>query len=116
MPNCESCGGCGHCSGCSTLELTAGEIRVLQLLGQIPFLPIARKADAEEPVCRELDDPQTGLILLCLEKRGLISLDYDAPLGGFDYAGYEGYPVRGSFALTARGQRAVELMDVMGLQ
>ena len=54
-----------------------------------------------------------GLALLCLEKKGLISLDYDQPLGGCDYGAY---PLRGSFALTARGQRVLELLEIQGIQ
>lgn len=120
MNGCAGCGGCEGCSGCGkSLELTAGEISVLRLLSQIPFLPVARGADLEVPVCLELPElsgEEAGLILRCLEKRGLISLDYEKPLMGFAYAGYENLPVRGSFALTQRGQQAVELLEVMGCQ
>ena len=116
-----SCNGkCSSCSGCArVLELTEGEVALLRALGQYAFLPIARRADAETPVCLEFPDlnpEESGLILLCLEKRGLISVDYDQPLSGFAYNGYEALPVRGSIALTARGQQVVEVLDVMGLQ
>ena len=120
MPDCGNCSGCSGCTGCGgALELAPEELRVLRELGEIPFLPIARRADAETPVCLEFPDlnpEESGLILLCLEKRGLISVDYDQPLGGFVYNGYEALPVRGSIALTARGQQVVEVLDVMGLQ
>ena len=43
--NCANCGGCG-----SMLALTDGEIAFLQKLGQIPFLPVARKAGDMIPV------------------------------------------------------------------
>jgi len=115
-----SCGGCGGCSGYGgAMELTRGEIEMLLKLGQIPFLPVARKMGEENPVYLE-DSERTveeySLILLCLEKRGLISLDYDKPLKSFDDAAYAAYPIRGSFALTARGQQVVELLEMQGVE
>ena len=105
--NCSgSCGGCSGCTGCGgAMELSEGEITMLQTLGQIPFLPVARKLGEDIPVY---------LILQCLEKRGLISIDYAAPLKGFDDAAYAAYPIRGSFGLTARGQRVIELLEWQG--
>ena len=38
------------------------------------------------------------------------------PRSGFDYAGYEGYPCRGSMALTAQGQHALELLEIQGVE
>ena len=127
MDVCHSCGGCsGGCSGCSgctgcsgTMELAEGEIRMLQMLGQIPFLPVARKMGEDVPVYLEDDhysQAEYSLILQCLEKRGLISIDYSMPLKGFDPSAYAAYPIRGSFALTQRGQKVVELLDVQGLE
>ena len=122
MANCKSCGGCGGgcggCSGCSgALELTEGEIQMLLNLAQIPFLPVARKMGEETPIYLEENDRPTeeySLILQCLEKRGLISIDYDKPLKSFDMSAYAGYSVHGSFALTARGQQVVELLEYQG--
>ena len=51
-----------------------------------------------------------------LEKKGLISLDYDKPLKGFDEPAYAGYPIRGSLALTERGQKVLELLEYQGYQ
>lgn len=111
-------GNCGGCSGCSCpLTLTEGELVMLQSLGQIPFLPVARKAGEETPVYLEEDaysQEEYGLILLCLEKKGLIDIDYSKPLAGCSYEGYEGYPVRGSIALTARGQQVLETASLQG--
>lgn len=112
---CGNCGGCGH-SGC--MELSQGEIDMLLTLGQIPFLPVARKMGDDIPVYLEDDkkSPQEySLILQCLEKRGLIDIDYSQPLKSFNDSGYAAYPVRGSFALTQRGQRVVELLEIQGL-
>lgn len=117
-------GGCDHnCAGCSgcgkSLSLTKEEVGMLQTLAQIPFLPVARRADAMTPVYLE-DDKHTkeeyGLILECLEKKGLISLDFDRPLHGFDDGAYRAYPIRGSMALTARGQSVVELLEMQGIE
>ena len=54
--------------------------------------------------------------LLCLEKKNLVSIDYSAPLKGFSYAGYEKYPVKGSVALTNRGQQVLDLLEKQGIQ
>ena len=124
MGNCGNCGGnCAGCSGCSgcggAMELAEGEIAMLRTLGQIPFLPVARKMGEDIPVYLEDSDrspEEYTLILQCLEKRGLISIDYSAPLKGFDDSAYAAYPIRGSFALTQRGQRVVELLEWQGVQ
>ena len=114
MSGCGNC--CGSCGGCGELILSAEEIKLLHTLAQIPFLPVARRADSEEPVY--LEDPEaenSSLVLQCLHKRGLISLDYDQPLKGWDYSSYASCPIHGSFALTAKGQKAVELLEIQGL-
>ena len=112
--NCASCSGCGK-----SLSLTEAEIEMLRTLAQIPFLPVARRADLETPVYLE-DEKHTeeeySLILACLEKKGLISLDFDKPLSGFDDSAYKAYPIRGSMALTARGQTVVELLELQGIE
>ena len=118
MSKCGSC--CGSCGGCgASMELTAGEIRMLRRLGQIPFLPVARRMGDDVPVFLE-DSEETAenysLILQCLQKRGLISIDYDMPLAGSDDSAYAAYPIRGSFALTARGQQVVDLMEYQGVE
>ena len=120
MSGCANCsGGCGGCSGCGSLELTEGELRMLLNLAQIPFLPVARNMGDDIPVyLEETDRPaeEYSLILQCLEKRGLIDIDYSAPLKHFDGSRYAGFAIRGSFALTARGQQVVELLEVQGIE
>lgn len=120
MHACNNCsGGCNGCCNCGALELAAPEIRILQLLGQIPFLPVARKAEDPAPVFLEDDAFSTQIYsqaLQCLEKRGLISLDFELPLKGFDPSAYAAYPIVGSMALTARGIEAVESMELQGLE
>ena len=109
--SCSSCGGCGR-----DLTLTEGEIRVLEELAQIPFLPVYRKPDSELPIYLESQDAsleEYGLILQCLEKKRLITLDYDKPLKN---AAPAPYPIQGSMALTARGQMVIELLERQGVE
>ena len=92
---------------------------MLRTLGQIPFLPVARRADDMVPVYLEEDRysrEEYSLILQCLEKKALISLDYDKPLTGASMEAYRGYPVHGSMALTQRGQKVLELLELQGIQ
>lgn len=118
MGGCGNCrGDCSQCGGCgASLTLNEGELGLLQKLGQYAFLPVARRADSTEPVlCSDTDlsGEEYSLILQCLEKKGLVSIDYDAPLKGFD--GYGSYPVRGSAGLTARGQNILEILEIQGI-
>ena len=109
--NCASCGGCAR-----ELTLSRMEMDFLMKFAQIPFLPVARKMGDLEPVYLEADAPENcSLILQCLEKKGLISLDYDMPLKGFDHSAYEAYPIRGSMALTERGHNVLELIERQGV-
>ena len=97
--------------------LTRKEIDFLNVLGQYAFLPVARTMGDLTPVY--LEDGQQeemSLLLQCLEKKGLISLDYDKPLAGFDETAYAAYPIRGSMALTERGQKVLELMEYQGIE
>ena len=41
-------------------------------------------------------------------------IDLDVPLEGFSYEGYDDYPLHGSMALTARGQEALDDMEILG--
>ena len=110
-------GSCGACSGCAReLVLTRKEIDFLNILGQYAFLPVARTMGDLTPVYLEDGDrEEMSLLLQCLEKKGLISLDYDKPLAGFDLSAYAAYPIRGSIALTERGQKVLELMEYQGI-
>lgn len=112
-------GNCGSCGGCAKeLLLSQKEIDMLRVLAQIPFLPVARRADDMTPVYLEEADctpEEYSLILQCLEAKNLISLDYDCPLAGADMSAYTGYPVHGSMALTERGQTVVELLETRGI-
>lgn len=112
--NCATCGGCAR-----ELTLTQAEIEMLEQLGQIPFLPIARNMGDLTPIYLEetrCSLEEYGNLLLCLEKKGLVSLDFDKPLRGFDDSAYSAYPIRGSMALTARGQTVLLLLERQGVQ
>ena len=116
MPNCS--GNCGGCSGCAReLVLTQLELDFLQELAQVAFLPVARNMGDLTPVYLEAGEEKReeySLLLQCLEKKGLISLDFDKPLRGFDDRAYAPYPIRGSLALTQRGQKVLELLEYQG--
>ena len=110
--NCASCGGCAR-----ELVLTQQEVDFLNQLGAVAFLPVARKMGDLNPVYledREHTVEEYSLILQCLEKKGLISLDFAMKLKGFDDGAYGAYPIRGSMALTERGQKVLELMEYQG--
>jgi len=111
-------GNCGACSGCAReLVLTQKEIDFLNLLGQYAFLPVARSMGDLTPVyLEEGNREEMSLLLQTLEKKGLISLDYDKPLRLFEDSAYAAYPIRGSMALTERGQTVLELMEYQGVE
>ena len=118
MSGCNGCGGsCGGCNGCGgAMELTAGEIAMLRELAQIPFLPVARRIDDTAPIWMEegsREPEEYSLILQCLEKKGLIRMDFDQPLKNAKAPA--GFPLVGSMALTERGQGVLELLDIQGV-
>ena len=121
--NCGSCGGCsggcGSCGGCARdLVITERELEFLQELGQVAFLPVARKMGDLEPVYLEEGEEKReeySLLLQCLEKKGLISLDSDKPLRLFSGDAYAAYPIRGSMGLTERGQKVLEMLEYQGI-
>ena len=117
MSHCGHCtGDCGHCGGCgASYVLNEGELSVLLLLEQYAFLPVARRADDLTPIyCGEgpLSAEEYSVILRCLEKKNLITIDFDMPLKGF--GGYGSYPLRGSAALTLQGQQVLDVLSIQG--
>lgn len=115
-----SCASCGSCGGCgAALELTSGEIAFLEELAVFAFLPVARRADDMTPhyiegtACSQED---YSAILLHLERKKLIDIDYGSLVGSYTDPGYEGLKVRGSVALTGRGQAVVEQLQIHGIQ
>ena len=116
MGNCS--GNCAHCGGCAgELVLSQPEVDLLNDLAENAFLPVARKAGDNAPIYREKEaetQEQYSLILICLEKKGLISIDFDQPLQGADMSAYRDCPIHGSIALTARGQEVLDVLDKQG--
>ena len=77
---CENCGGCGSCGGGCRREivLTPPEAALLLRLGEVAFLPVARRNNSGTPVCLEEADyssAEYGEALAWLELKGLVSLD-----------------------------------------
>ena len=117
MGGCKGCSGdCGSCG--KTLELSQGEIDLLQALGQYSFLPVARKADDMAPIYREesaYTEAEYSLYIRLLEKKQLIYLDY-TPLKGAKMGLYPEFPVHGSMGLTQRGQQVLEMLETQGIE
>ena len=112
--HCGDCAACGGCGGCdNSLTITAPELEFLNRLAQTPFLPVGRAIDGEVPLFENA--PEMTAVLQVLEKKQLISIDYGLPLKGCRESWYLGCPVQGSLALTARGQRVLELLDYQGI-
>ena len=113
---CDNCA--GGCSGCAReLTLTEGELEILEKLSQIPFLPITRKIDDATPIYLEdqaRSKEEYSLVLQLLEKKNLITLDFDRPLK--NHIPCPDYPIHGSMALTARGQAVLELLELQGIE
>ena len=111
------CGSCANC--CGALCLTREELELLLYLAQIPFLPVARRADSESPVYLESESrsaQEMAPVIEALWQKHLIRLDYDLPLANFDYTAYGDSPVKGSMAMTARGQQVAEQLEILGIQ
>ncbi|MCD7946381.1 MAG: hypothetical protein LUF81_07235 [Clostridiales bacterium] len=114
-------GGCESCSGCAggtQLVLTPGEIALLLRLGEFSFLPVCHRQENRLPVYREeqtYTEAEYAAMINALWQKRLISLDYDLPLTNFSYDAYADCPVRGSMALTLRGQAALDLLEVQGM-
>lgn len=115
--NCKNCS--GSCGGCAkVLELTQGEIDLLQELAVYAFLPVARRPDDMTPFYPEGTEytaEEYSAILMHLERKGLISLDYGAPVGTYPEEMYRAWPVHGSAGLTERGQEVVESLQITGI-
>ena len=93
--NCAGCpgGGCSVFAGKGgAITLHPAEIDILRELAVCPFLPVGLNSRTGEPFCLEfpdMDEKIVPLALSVLEKRGFIRIDYDIPLAGFAYEGYE---------------------------
>ena len=117
MPPCNNCSGnCGNCTGCgSSLVMNREEISLLESFSDLPFQPILRNPSQEQPVSPEDPSETRSQVLACLEKKGLIDIDFHCPLKGFDYTPWPRF-LHGSAALTARGQDVLDALAIQGAQ
>ena len=111
--------------------LTQAETDMLRLISRFGCLPVARFSlrsskdssldmTAMEPVTIDIQDDGAdtvrarGDVLLSLEDKGLISLDYDIPVSGYDYAGYRDSLLFGQLEQAAKeaAQRPDFLFDI----
>lgn len=115
-----------HGADCGCAAYTGGiqglsdeEAKLLRLIGQFGSLPLTRfvltssKDDslnlaALEPAVLDFESEdieavkQRGLDLLSLEDKGLITLDYDIPISGYDYKGYKNSAIFGELQSAAQ--------------
>lgn len=97
--------GCAAYSG-GIKGLSEEEAALLRQIGRFGCLPLTRfvltgsrddslHLSALEPVALDSENDsrekirQRGDVLLSLEDKGLITLDYDMPISGYDYEGYK---------------------------
>lgn len=116
MAKCENCNGCHDtpCPAAGSLEMTQPEIDFLNIISQLAFVPVVRRPDDMTPHGFP-DSEELTWVLQVLERKQLISLDYDGPLKGWDYSSAPAYRVQGSAALTQRGQSVLELLEIQGI-
>ena len=117
MAHCERCSGnCNSCNGCGgSLVMTQEEITLLETFADLPFQPILRLPSQELPISPENISQEQSQVLACLEKKGLIDIDFHCPLKGFDYTPWPRH-LHGSAALTTRGQDVLETLSIQGAQ
>ena len=113
---------CGRCCGgeygsCGGVALLSdGEVEILLDLMQYSFLPVASD-DHDKPVYREStarSEADYAAILLDMQKRGLIRIDYDIPLSNYKYQFYSDCRHHGSMVLTSFGQDMTEQVWIHG--
>ncbi len=103
------------CEGCGSVFLTEKECELLSMFAEYSFLAVGQSEKSGYPAVLT-DGEYDGNALLLLKLNGLVEIDYDIPLKGFDYGPYRGYSRFGSAALTAKGQDVLETMEINGAQ
>ncbi len=103
------CGGCGQ-----ELILTESALELLEALGEVAFLPVGERDGRAFTVLP--DGKRFESALTALKLYGLIDVDPDMPLQGYDYGALGETDRRGSIALTKRGQDALEALSVQGAE
>ena len=90
--------------------------RISEKAGSVCLFAGSPENGRSTPRYPEPDAPENvSLILQLLEKKNLISLDYDKPLKAEYGPAYESLPIRGSMALTQRGQQVLEMLEYQGM-
>lgn len=114
---CAGCAGCGAeraCAGCGAERpLTELERELLELFAETPWLPLLRERGQYRVPGLEASEEALRLGLQLLQRRGLIALEADTPLAGFDYSAWPAAD-HGSAALTARGREALDSLEYGG--
>ena len=100
------------CCGGGDVYLTEKALELLELLGERAFLPLGERDG--KPLFISDTGEEFVSSPTALKLSGLVTLDYDMPLTGFDYSAYSDCTRLGSMALTARGQAALEGLSVQG--
>ena len=120
-PSCHGgCTGCSSCTGCHghtapLPELTAFEGAFLDLLMTYAWLPAAYDEAVDAILLAGPDDFAPDPVAVNdLAELGFISLDFDQPVSGFDYAIFPATARHGSVALTAKGLNAAEQLAYSG--
>lgn len=103
----------GSCGGCGDIFLTGKALELLSALGEYAFLPLGER-DGKPVYISDAGETFSNAVL-ALKLNGLVTLDYDIPMEGFDYKDYVNCSRLGSMALTARGQAALESIDTQGV-
>jgi hypothetical protein len=123
-----SCSRCGGCGKQPNTPLTHKERQLLELLAENAFLPVARfllrsrenpemafvmsapvYLHTKEDTASEMKE--TGRALLSLQKRRLITIDYDIPLSGFDYQSWESSDLYQQFTASASTQETEPVLE-----
>ena len=102
------------CRGCGDIYLSKPALELLTLLGSFAFLPVGERDGKAVHISDSGEEHINSLKALILN--GLVSLDWTRPLEGCDYSAYSGFDRLGSIALTARGQDALDTLDVLGVE
>ncbi|MBQ6756183.1 MAG: hypothetical protein IJP43_04480 [Oscillospiraceae bacterium] len=97
------------------IQLTEREMRLLDFFRTEPFMPVVRRISLDTPYLILAGEDYSDS-LMWLQLKGLVDIELSAPVEGGDYSVYPESAVRGSASLTARGQEALDSLDILGAQ
>ena len=93
------------------IQLTEREMRLLDFFRTEPV----RRISLDTPYLILAGEDYSDS-LMWLQLKGLVDIELSAPVEGGDYSAYPESAVRGSASLTARGQEALDSLDILGAQ